>query len=245
MAVLADNHRVDEEGQQNGQTASLADVVEWDIRNWSAALDYWLLKSSHQLSDCIALEIGSRRGGLSLWMAQHGATVVCSDLHGVAEEAIQKHRAFGVAESVEYQSIDARCIPYKDHFDIVFFKSVLGGIEGNDKRECQATAISQMHQALKKGGELFFAENLVASPFHSLSRRSFVQWGTRWRYVSLEEMREFLSPFSKVTYRTIGFLAAFGRNEKQRDALGRLDRSFVDSVVPSSWRYIVIGVATK
>ena len=42
---------------------------------------------------------------------------------------------------------------------------------------------------------VFFAENLVASPLHTLFRRRFVKWGTEWRYVSLEEMHEFLLPF--------------------------------------------------
>jgi hypothetical protein len=36
-------------------------------------------------------------------------------------------------------------------------------------------------------------------------------------------MEEFLSPFSKVQYRTVGFADAFGRSERQRNILGLLD----------------------
>ena len=221
------------------------ETVEWDVRNWAVALDYWRLHSSHDLSACLTLEIGSNRGGLSLWMARQGSRVICSDLNGPTREAEQLHREHQVSGLIEYEAIDATNIPYEGHFDIIFFKSVLGGVGVNDKKDRQVLAINQMHKALKEGGELFFAENLVGSPLHRLFRKRFVKWGIEWRYVSLQEMGEFLSPFSKVTYRTIGFLGAFGRNERQREVLSWFDKYLIDPFVPSSWRYIVAGVATK
>jgi SAM-dependent methyltransferase len=178
-------------------------------------------------------------------MASQGATVVCSDLTGATAKAIQKHKQHGVSHLISYETVDATKIKYIEHFDIIFFKSVLGGIGANGNKERQAKAVGQMHKALKKGGDLFFAENLLASPAHNLFRRIFVKWGKEWRYVSLEEMHEFLSPFSAVTYRTIGFLGAFGRSERQRGVLSWLDRYLISPLAPSSWRYIVAGVATK
>jgi SAM-dependent methyltransferase len=227
------------------KTATVTDIIEWDIRNWSVALDFWRKHSAHHLSDCLALEVGSRNGGLSLWMALNGARVICSDLRGPAEAAILKHRAQGVSGLVQYESIDAMNIPYTDHFDVVLFKSVLGTVGRHGGKAAQAKAVSEMHKALKPGGELFFAENLVASPLHMFFRRRCVEWGATWRYVSAAEMHEFLSPFAQVHWRTVGFAGAFGRSEMQRNLLGAVDRAFLDRLVPADWRYIVVGVARK
>jgi hypothetical protein len=57
---------------------------------------------------------------------------------------------------------------------------------------------------------------------HRFFRRKFVKWGAT-RYISVAEMEGFLSSFSKVQYRTVGFAGAFGRSERQRNILGLLD----------------------
>jgi SAM-dependent methyltransferase len=212
------------------------------VRNWSAALDFWPAHSTQKLADCTALELGSRNGGLSLWLALQGAHVICSDIDPPTEAALHKHQQGGVADRIEYRSISALDIPYRNELDVVVFKSVLGAL---GTRERQVEAISQIHASLKKGGELFFAENLTASPFHRFFRRSFVAWGSRWRYVSIREMRTFLAPFSRLECRALGFAGAFGRNEAQRNVLGMIDQTVFNAVVPESWRYIIVGVATK
>src|SRR5206468_992574 len=97
-----------------------------------------------------------------------------------------------------------------------------------------------MHKSLKKGGELFFAENLIGSPFHEFFRERFVKWGETWRYISVAEMEEFLAPFSNVQYRTVGFAGAFGRSEPQRNLLGFLDQTVLNHTVPENWRYIIV-----
>jgi SAM-dependent methyltransferase len=224
--------------------AAAADFIEWDVRNWSAALDFWLAHTRQKLSQCSALELGSRNGGLSLWLALAGAKVICSDIVLPSSDAIQQHRDRGVSHLVKYESIDALNIPYTNEFDVVVFKSLMGALGGGDK-ESQATAMTQIHKALKKGGELFFAENLSASRLHRSLRRRFVRWGTTWRYVSVEEMRQFLSSFSHVDYRTLGFTGAFGQGEMQRNLFGILDRTILDRVVPENWRYIMVGIARK
>lgn len=223
----------------------LAEFVEWDTQNWSAALAFWRRHSTLDLAGCSALEIGSRHGGLTLWLALQGAHVVCSDVRGASERAIQKHAAAGVADRIRYECIDARCIPYVEHFDLVVFKSVLGAVSGPDRRVAQAGAIAEMHRALKRGGELFFAENLIGSPAHRFFRSRFVPWGSSWRYVSIREMLGFLAPFAEVRYAALGFAGAFGRTHDQRDALGRLDQAVFERLVPPRWRYIMTGVARK
>ncbi len=223
----------------------LRDIIEWDIPNWATALAYWERHSSQDLASVLALEIGSRNGGLSLGLALQGAHVVCTDLFGPTQESIRKHTAHQVESRIDYAQLDALNIPHSGCFDVVLFKSVLGGIGRSDQREKQARAISEMFTALKPGGELWFAENLVASPLHQLLRRRWVDWGKDWRYLTIEEMVGFLSPFSFVSHTTVGFLGALGRTSGQRNLLGWVDRLGLNKVVPAQWRYIIIGVARK
>lgn len=222
----------------------LLNYLEWDVRNWSVALDFWLAKTTKRLPGCRVLEIGSNLGGLSCWFASQGAHVVHSDYNGTKDRAIDRHKKAGVSHLIDYQVIDATDIPYTDHFDIVVFKSVLGAV-GDGKRESQKTAVAQMHKALKPGGELFFAENAVASPLHMFLRRKMIKWGNWWGYVTLEDMKEFLAPFSKTEFRSIGFAGTFGRTEGQRDFLALTDKYLFEYIVPDSWKYIIAGVARK
>lgn len=223
----------------------LQDIVEWDVQNWRMALDFWQTHSKQSWDQCSALEIGGRHGGLSLWLALHGAQVICSDVHGPTEQAREKHQRHGVSHLVQYEDINATAIPHEAAFDIILFKSVLGAIGNRSNKAAQDQAIREIYKALKKGGELFFAENLVASPLHMYFRKHYVKWGTQWEYVSIPEMEAFLSSFQSVRYATLGFSGTFGRDEKQRQFLGKLDRLGLDRLVPAHWRYIMVGVAQK
>lgn len=146
---------------------------------------------------------------------------------------------------MRFENIDATRIPYESAFDIVVFKSVLGGIGRDGAFERQRAAVASMYRALRPGGRLLFAENLRASPLHRSLRRRFTAWGSRWRYITIDEMREFLEPFASVRIASAGFFATFGRSEPQRTALSVLDRVAFSAIVPPAWRYIVYGVATK
>src|SRR5690606_26588047 len=134
-----------------------------------------------------------REGGLSLWMALKGKTVVCSDLEDVESTAEPLHTRYKVNNLITYQDIDATNIPYENHFDVIAFKSIIGGIGRNNNPEIQAKVFTEIHKALKPGGKLLFAENLVASPFHQRLRKKFIRCGNSWKYVSLDEVNGFLS----------------------------------------------------
>ena len=177
-------------------TYNLYDIIEWDISNWSVALGYWNKNTRHDLvsSWINALKIGAWHGWLSLWAASNGIKVLCSDLE-YPSKAIEKNRYYNVSHLIEYAALDALSIPDYNKFDIVIFKSVLGGIGRQNNRTDQAKAIKEIYKCLREGGELWFAENLVASPFHQVLRRRYVKWGNSWRYVTIQEMREFLLLF--------------------------------------------------
>jgi SAM-dependent methyltransferase len=230
--------------------ATIEDIIGWDIPNWSVALDYWTNHTTQNIAGSYGMEIGSRYGGISLWAALQGMNVLCTDLEGAADEAIEKHARYGVNDRIKYAAVDAMNIPYKSEFDVVLFKSILGGIGGFTTQENQVKAIREMYDALKPGGELWFAENLVASPIHKFFRDKFIKdkyksWGMEWRYITIPEMQEYLSIFAEVNYTTVGFLGCFGRSPAQWSLFGNIDRAFGDKLVPASWRYIAIGVARK
>ena len=53
------------------------------------------------LSDCKVLEIGSNRGGFSLWLASQSPQVVHSDYNELKDEAVRRHQAGGVSHLVQ------------------------------------------------------------------------------------------------------------------------------------------------
>jgi len=221
------------------------DVLKWDVDNWSAALEYWRQNGGIERAPLECLEIGANEGGLSVWLASLGHRVACSDLERTEEHARPLVARCGLLDRVRFEDIDATAIPYKNAFDVVMFKSVLGGVGRNGNIALQRQAIASMYRALRPGGRLLFAENLSGSRLHKFFRSNFVQWGNAWRYVTIDEMLEFLRDFSDVTYSTTGVLGTFGRSEKQRRLLAGIDRAALNALTRPAWRYIIYGVATK
>jgi SAM-dependent methyltransferase len=221
------------------------EVFEWDVVNWSKALDLWGKKVGHKVEGKKALELGGRRGGPSLWLASQGYDVICSDLENPQQHAEVLHKRHSYQGNIAYQAINALEIPFQNTFDVVVFKSVLGGVGRDDRYDLQVQAMQQIHKALKKGGVLLFAENLTGSPVHEVARRKFIKWGASWRYLKKSEMVNLLDPFSEKVMKTTGFAGTFGRSEWQRNTLGKLDQMVLSHVVPSNWHYIVYGWAVK
>jgi SAM-dependent methyltransferase len=221
----------------------LDDIVQWDVRTWSRAVDYWDQNVDwSRVHTC--LELGGREGGLSLWLALKNKSVVCSDLSNTETTARPLHERYGAVEMVLYEDIDATDLRYENHFDLVVFKSILGGIGQNDDKAKQRRVFERIRKALVPGGFLLFAENMAASALHRSARKHFSPWSTYWRYPSYDEMEEFLSVFTAYDMRTTGFTATFGRNEAQRDVLARLD-ALLDRAIGKRWKYMAYGVAVK
>ena len=229
---------------QTTPTELTKDIIQWDIKNWSKALHHWETKVDWSTVDN-CLELGGRQGGISLWLANKGKNVVCSDLTDVKSSAEQLHKKYNLSGKITYQDIDACNIPYENHFDVIVFKSIIGGVGSNDNIGKQIEVFQQIFKALKPGGKLLYAENLVASPIHNQMRKRFTSWGNRWRYVSVSEMRSFLNDFKSYDLETTGVLATFGRSENQRNILAYADQYLFNHICPKNWRYISYGVAEK
>lgn len=125
------------------------------------------------------------------------------------------------------------------------FKSIIGGVGSNDNYKIQQKVFNQIYKALKPGGKLLFAENLIASPLHQRLRKKFVNWGSTWRYVSINEIKECLKDFSTFDLKTTGILGTLGRNESQRNFLSTIDAVLLNKICADTWKYIAYGIATK
>ena len=217
------------------------DIVAWDIRNWSKAIDYWEKNTSISNKEYQCLELGSSKGGMSLWLALNKNKVFCTDLNGPEKDAYHIHKKYNMSSRITYGALDATNIPYENYFDLVIFKSILGGIS-SDENQKKASTVNEIYKALKPGGILLFAENLESTLLHRIFRKGY---GTKnWNYLRMNEIDDLFSSFSSLDYTTEGFFGCFGRNEKQRNILGKID-ALLASVIPMKSKYIVIGVAVK
>jgi SAM-dependent methyltransferase len=223
----------------------LSDIVGWDVRTWSSAVRYWDSEIAPAGEVLSCLEVGAGPGGPSLLLALKGHSVVCSDQSGTELHASPLHERYGVTDRVTYRDIDVTAIPLSTGFDIVIFKSVLGGV-GTLGRAAQEQAVSEILRVLKPGGRLFFAENLRGTFVHRIARAiAYRIRGTSWAYPTLADVESLLAGFSHRDLTTTGVVAMFGVTEGQRRALAGLDKRFFNRITPASCRYVVYGVAVK
>jgi SAM-dependent methyltransferase len=197
-----------------------------------------------QTVSCLELGCGAK-GSLSLWLALRGHHVVCSDFGGVPQATRRTHERYGISHLVEYADVDARRLAFVDEFDVVVFKSMLGGIARDVPGADPEHIVQNIYEALRPGGVLLFAENLEATALHAFLRKRFAAGAKGWRYPSRGELESTLTQFRSFESTTFGCLGCFGRSETQRGILGRLDERIVERIVPSSWHYIAAIAARK
>jgi SAM-dependent methyltransferase len=223
----------------------VSDSIGWDVATWARALPFWTASTALG-AGARALEVGAGgdNAGLSLWLATQGFEVTCSGLGPPADAMLDLHRHHDVADRVTYACADVLTMPYVEAFDLVVFKSVLGRVGGHDRFDRQQAAVRKMYEALRPGGELWFAENAAGMKVHQLARRRFGAGLWHWRYVALDELPALLTPFDDYRWTTFGLTSAFGRTERQRRSLAAADR-WLDRTAPRSWHYVVAVVASK
>lgn len=220
-------------------------VIQWDVKNWSRAMSLWEKELPEDMQGKKVLDIGGGGGGLSVFFALKGADVLCTDLTlDRIEEAQRNFEKMGVSDKIRYEQLDVTKMSYRGGFDIVVFKSVMGGVGWNDNYHNQQLMLENIYEALNEGGILCFAENLVASPFHQWLRKKFTKWGTSWRYITIEEVRELTTRFRHFSYATYGVLGVFGRKTFLAEILGTIDSVF-DRFVREHNRYIISVVCKK
>jgi SAM-dependent methyltransferase len=228
----------------------MRDIVSWDVRTWSKAVVFWeaVLSARGPGRPLRCLEIGAGSGGPSLWLALQGHDVLCTNWHAAEAHATPLHQRYLESGQIRpgqitYLDVDATQIPFENEFDLVVFKSVIGGVgtKGDQDR-----AMEGIRRALKPGGTLLFAENLRGTLLHRLVRTiAYRVRGTSWRYVTVKELEPHLARYARHDIRTTGFLSMFGLNEKQRDALAAADDRVFNRLVPTPWHYVSYGTATK
>ncbi|MCC6540640.1 MAG: class I SAM-dependent methyltransferase [Flavobacteriales bacterium] len=219
----------------------LSAILQWEVRSWSRALPLWEQYLPKDRTSRV-LGIGEREGGLSLWFAAKGYTVVCTDLRPFPEGTRELHERYGVQDRVIHQQADTTALPFPDQsFTCVFFKSVIGAL---GTKEAQLQAVREMHRVLKPGGVLLFAENLHGSCLHGWLRERYVSWSSYWRYLHIEQDRDLFAPFAQVHASTTGVVANLGRTEAQRDLLARMD-VVLTKLIPRRMHTIWYGAAIK
>lgn len=228
----------------------IKDILGWDIINWGRVLSFLENNLPKQKHDLTALELGSGfNGGLSLWLALKGIKVICSGYNknyvGVSDEAKKAHVKYEVDTLINYEEINAAKIPYRSKFDIICYKSVLGGIVRNGEIDIAKSISNEIFLALKPGGMVLFLENVTASCLHKVLREKVGSGKNDWHYFTRNELQEIYGIFHSFDYKTYGFTGCFGINEYQRILLGKLDGLIFENTIPKKWNYILAGVAMK
>lgn len=220
----------------------MSDIVGWDVRTWSKAVECWERAIGDDAPPLDCLELGAGPGGPSLWLALKGHRVLCTNQDSTQQFASPLHRRYDYPGTIEYRDVNARELPFDAQFDIVVFKSVLGGVGGAAEQERMMAGILR---ALKPGGRLLFAENIRGTVAHRAARAAMNRRRRAdWQFNPLGRLRELLGGYSDVELHTNGVLAVFGLTEGQRRALGGVDRALV-RITPPRWQYMAYGVATK
>ncbi len=218
-------------------------VIEWDIKTWKKAFTYWEKKVPWGQINT-ALEIGSRGGGPSWWIANKGIHIDCTDRQDVHKNAQIEHQKRGGNSKISYFDLDVLELEAIEKYDLVICKSVLGGVGYHGRSDRMEDAIQRIHRSLKPGGMFLFAENMVSSPIHILLRKKMTKWGNAWNYLTEEQIHQMTSQFEFTEIHTTGFLATFGRTEIQRNILAFIDLILLP-FIPRKWNYLGYGVAVK
>ena len=213
-------------------------IFRWDSSNWSKTLQLWKKSIDYSFDGLKVLEVGSGDGSLSIWVYNLGGDVICSDLSYTNEKINTIKRQINNVDKIKFKKIDVLNIPYTNYFDIILFKSVLGGLRSQENQEL---AFKQIYKALKLDGKLFFCENMKSTFLHQYFR-SKKPWGHYWRYPSFTELINMSKQFRKIQYDTYGFIGAGDFPLKTFRV--NLDY-FSKLLIPADWFYIFAGVYQK
>lgn len=141
--------------------------------------------------------------------------------------------------------VPAPTSPQGESFDLIIFKSILGGISRDKQLHRAKEAITNMHALLKPGGTILFAENLRGSFMHRLARKLFVKWGDSWNYLTISELEELFSEFESVEIKATGFATAFGKGKRLSGFFGFWDQWVFNPLFGKGMKYVGYGKGRK
>lgn len=226
------------------------DIIEWDVANWSTILHLWQPVIDKFPKNSRILAIGERNGGLSLWLALQGYSVVCTDRVAPSENARQLHQRYGVSHRITYRTIDIVTDSFVDEkYDIILFKSVLGGVkekynEAETRNEnARKKAINNIYNMLNAGGCMLAAENMEGSKIlYYLRARNGKQNG--WHYFNADELKQLCCIFPSVQIQSFGIIPTLFSLSFINKIIHLLNVYFL-AWLPQSTHYIASVVATK
>jgi ubiquinone/menaquinone biosynthesis C-methylase UbiE len=220
----------------------LEKYLRWDADTWGIGLQY-ILDKLQEGNGKKVLELGCNYGGISVCLLQKkNYSIICSDIEDPSEKVINEHPEVKNNKNLTFDIVDGLKIKYADNnFDLIIFKSVLGHITPIEK---QQQFIDEIYRVLKPGGTFCFLENGKASGLHQFARKRFVKWGHSWRYITIDEMKNFLGSFKSIDIKACGFFTAFIKS----GILHRL-AYIADKIclpfIPVKMRYVMYGIAIK
>lgn len=224
------------------------DIIEWDVRNWAQLIGCWSDIIEEYPKTAKVLTVGERNGGLSLWLAQMGYNVVCTDITETTEGAKALHKKYGVADKISYRKLDVVNDETDELYDIILAKSVIGGLKANRQDattrsfSVQKKAIAQIHSMLDKGGVFLSAENLQGNLFTKWSR-TIAKKNKGWRYLKYSELSQLFSSYNILQIKTFGILpSSFSSSVINGIAYG-INR--VLNFLPANMKYIAFVAAKK
>lgn len=229
---------------------TLEDIIEWDVFNWSKALDFWRLQLPHKNTNPNILTLGERNGGLSLWLALEGYSVIYSDKGGPNEHAIDLHKKYSVQNLIQYRDIDVFKMPFDDNsFDVVLCKSVIGGLKlvYKDRRtrtlENQKIACNEIRRILKPNGVFLGAENMQGSKLHQWYRK-YNHLDIGWRHLKINELNFLFSDYSHLETSFFGFLPSTMRIPTFNKIAYQMNK-LLCPILKKEWQYIGFIAARK
>lgn len=226
------------------------DIIEWDILNWSKLLGLWQPVLNKLDKDARILVIGERNGGLSLWLALNGFKVICTDRMEVTAQAKEIHKKYGIAHLITYSSFDiVNGSIQENSYDVIAAKSVIGGLKENpsDKAtrtfDVQKKAVNNIHKMLKPGGYFLSAENMPGNIILQSYRKNKGK-DKAWRYLSIADIHELFTPFSRIRLHTFGLIPTNFPGSFLNKASYFIN-SMISPLAPQRTHYIAFTLAEK
>ena len=228
----------------NMDKSLIKDIIGWDVGIWSKSLKFFDENIDFKkINNALELGSGHQSGGYALYLAQKGIHTICSSHLKTDDQNRNIHEKYNLSQFLKYETVDNLNIPYTDFFDLVCFKSVLGGIKTEfEPEKTLEISFKQITKCLKNDGMLIFSENISSTIIHKLFRKKFTTPIHGWNYFDIEELIRICdSSFHDFQNTTNGFMTCFFP-ESIRKMFSYIDNYFLCKLIPSKYHYVFIAI---